>query len=290
MAIAPNTAVLALLMALASAAVVTGRQQAGSPANEFDVRDVMIGARDGVHLHTRIFTPKNQREPLPMIMLRTPYGNANAAARFTSYMRGLADEGYIFVFQDIRGKYGSEGTFVIVLEAKMRLVDRPKHVALDVIHYRDIQEALECSQAILESGPYAVELTDKMILDLARGNIEQSKRMGFVQGDPAAILIVEYAGDTAEEVRAKVDALEARRQRERFGYAASVALDVREQGEIWKLRKAGLGLLFGTHGDAKPLAFVEDTAVPPKDLAKFVARFREIFARHEVDGAYYGHC
>src|SRR5712692_5592314 len=185
---------------------------------------------------------------------------------------------------------GSEGTFVTVLEAKMRLVDRPKHTALDVIHYRDIQEALECSQAILESEPYAVELTDKMILDLARGNIEQSKRMGFVQGDPAAILIVEYAGDTAEEVRAKVDALEARRQRERFGYASSVALDAREQGEIWKLRKAGLGLLFGTHGDAKPLAFVEDTAVDPKHLPKFVARFREIFAKHQVDGAYYGHC
>jgi len=87
-----------------------------------------------------------------------------------------------------------------------------------------------------------------------------------------------------------VEALEARRQRERFGYAATVTLDPREQGEIWKLRKAGLGLLFGIHGDAKPLAFVEDTAVQPKDLAKFVARFREIFARHEVAGAYYGHC
>ena len=93
-----------------------------------------------------------------------------------------------------------------------------------------------------------------------------------------------------EEVRARVDALEARRRREHFGYAATIATDTREQGEIWKLRKAGLGLLFGTHGDAKPLAFVEDTAVPPKDLAKFVARFREIFARHGVEGAYYGHC
>src|SRR5256885_3453780 len=122
---------------------------------------------------------------------------------------------------------GSEGTFVTILEAKMRLVDRPKRTALDVIHFHDIQEALECSQAILESDPYAVELTDKMILDLARGNIEQSKRMGFVQGDPAAILIVEYSGDTADEVRAKVDELEARRQRERFGYASTVATDVR---------------------------------------------------------------
>ena len=185
---------------------------------------------------------------------------------------------------------GSEGTFVTILEAKMRLVDRPKRTALDVIHFHDIQEALECSQSILQTGPYAVELTDKMILDLARGNIEQSKRMGFVQGDPAAILIVEYAGEDEAEVRAKVEALEARRRRERFGYATAVALDPAEQQSIWKLRKAGLGLLFGTHGDAKPLAFVEDTAVDPRHLATFVARFREIFAKHQVAGAYYGHC
>ena len=91
---------------------------------------------------------------------------------------------------------GSEGTLLSVIEAKVRLVRRPKRTALDVIHYRDIQEALESSQAILDTGPYAVELTDKMILDLARGNIEQSKRMGFVQGDPAAIMIVEYAAET----------------------------------------------------------------------------------------------
>jgi FAD/FMN-containing dehydrogenase/Fe-S oxidoreductase len=185
---------------------------------------------------------------------------------------------------------GSEGTLVTILEAKVRLVPRPKRTALDVIHYRDIQEALESSAAILETGPYAVELTDKMILDLARGNLEQSKRMGFVQGDPGAILIVEYAGDTDAEVRAKVEALEARRQRDRFGYAATVAHDPGEQQSIWKLRKAGLGLLLGLKGDKKPIAFVEDTCVEPKDLPKFVPRFKEIFARHDTVGAYYGHC
>ena len=82
---------------------------------------------------------------------------------------------------------------------------KPKATAVDVIHYHDMQEALESSQSILETGPYAVELTDKMILDLARNNIEQAARMGFVQGDPAAILIVEYAGDTEQEVKAKVE-------------------------------------------------------------------------------------
>src|SRR5713226_5738859 len=185
---------------------------------------------------------------------------------------------------------GSEGTFLTVVEAKMRLVKKPPATALDVIHYHDMQEALESSQAILETGPYAVELTDKMILDLARNNIEQAARMGFVQGDPAAILIVEYAGETEQEVKAKVADLEARRTRGRFGYASHIATDSAEQQSIWKLRKAGLGLLLGTRGESKPIAFIEDTAVDPKDLPEFVPRFTEIMTKHGADAAYYGHC
>jgi len=185
---------------------------------------------------------------------------------------------------------GSEGTLLTILEARVRLVRRPRATAVDVIHYRDMQEALESSQAILETGPYAVEVTDKLILDLARNNIEQSRRMGWVQGDPAAIMIVEYTGENEAETRAKVEALEARRTRDRFGYAAHAAYDAAEQRTIWNLRKAGLGLLLGMKGDKKPIAFVEDTCVDPRNLAKFVPRFKEIFARHDTVGAYYGHC
>ncbi|MBI3628914.1 MAG: FAD-binding protein [Candidatus Rokubacteria bacterium] len=185
---------------------------------------------------------------------------------------------------------GSEGTLLTIVEAKVRLVRRPSRTALCVIHYRDLLEALESSQSILETGPYAVELTDKLILDLARGNLEQSKRIGFVQGDPAALLIVEYAGEDEAAVRARVEALEARRAREGWGYAAHRALDPAEQQSIWKLRKAGLGLLLGMKGDRKPIAFVEDTAVDPRHLAKFVPRFRDVLARHGAQGAYYGHC
>jgi FAD/FMN-containing dehydrogenase/Fe-S oxidoreductase len=185
---------------------------------------------------------------------------------------------------------GSEGTLLTILEARVRLVRRPRATALTVIHYRDMQEALESSQAILETGPYAVEVTDKLILDLARNNIEQRQRMGWVKGDPAAIMIVEYTGETEAEAQAKVEALEARRQRERFGYAAHPAFDPGEQRQIWNLRKAGLGLLLGMKGDRKPIAFVEDTCVEPRNLAKFVPRFKEIFARHDTIGAYYGHC
>jgi len=185
---------------------------------------------------------------------------------------------------------GSEGTLVAVVEAKMRLVPHPPKTALDVIHFRTLDEALDASPAILETGPYAVELTDKMILDLARGNIEQSKRLGFVQGDPAAILIVEYAGESEGEVKAKVEALESLRSRSRMGYAATITQAPEEQQSIWKLRKAGLGLLLGMKGEKKPVAFVEDTAVDPARLPEFTRHFKEILAKHGAEAGYYGHC
>jgi FAD/FMN-containing dehydrogenase/Fe-S oxidoreductase len=185
---------------------------------------------------------------------------------------------------------GSEGTLVVVVEMKMRLVRRPRATALDVVHFADLQEALDASQEILTTGPYAVELTDKMILDLARGNLEHRGRMGFVRGDPQAIMIVEYAGDSEAEVRAKVEAFEALRARQRMGFGAHLAFDPAEQQSIWKLRKAGLGLLLGTRGDRKPIAFVEDTAVDPARLGPFIKEFREILAKHDAAAGYYGHC
>ena len=226
--------------------------------------------------------------------IRDTYGD-EIRARYPAHWRRVSGYNLDELVKDrplnmARVVVGSEGTLVTVLEARVRLVRRPRKTALEVIHYHDIQEALESSQPILETGPYAVELTDKMILDLARNNIEQSQRMGFVQGDPAAIMIVEYAGETDAEVRAKIEALDACRQRGCFGYAAHVARDTAEQQSIWKLRKAGLGLLLGMKGDKKPIAFVEDTAVEPRHLAEFVSSFREIFAKHDTVGAYYGHC
>ncbi len=185
---------------------------------------------------------------------------------------------------------GSEGTLACVVEARVRLVPAPNWTALDVVHFDEIQEALEASQAILETAPYAMELTDKPILDLARENIEQSKRLGFVQGDPEAILIVEYDGATEEEVKGKVERLEALRARQGIGTCSSLAFKSEEVQEIWGVRKAGLGLLLGTKGDKKPIAFVEDTAVDPAKLPEFIKRFREILRRYDVRAGYYGHC
>jgi FAD/FMN-containing dehydrogenase/Fe-S oxidoreductase len=185
---------------------------------------------------------------------------------------------------------GSEGTLGTVVEAKMRLVPKPKWTAMSVIHFHNDQAALECAQMILATSPYAMESTDKMILNLARGNIEQSRKLGFVQGAPDSLLMVEYAGETEDEVKEQVYNLESLRIRENIGYAATLAFKPEEVKAIWGVRKAGLGLLLGTKGDKKPIAFVEDTAVEPAQLPEFIKRFREILGSHDAIAGYYGHC
>jgi FAD/FMN-containing dehydrogenase/Fe-S oxidoreductase len=185
---------------------------------------------------------------------------------------------------------GSEGTLAIVVEAKMRLVAKPRWTAMDVIHFNDDIEALECAQVVLQTAPYAMESTDNMVLNLARGNIEQSRKLGFVQGNPKSLLMVEYAGDTEAEVRQQVSELEEIRKAHKIGYAASLAFKADEVKAIWGVRKAGLGLLLGTKGDKKPIAFVEDTAVEPAKLPEFIKRFQDVLKRHDAVAGYYGHC
>ena len=101
------------VIAVAAAALSAGQTPAPDPAAAFTVQDAMIPARDGVKLFTKIFTPRNQTGPLPIVFRRTPYGIDGAAGSFVRYYKALADEGYIFVFQDIRGKFKSEGEFVM---------------------------------------------------------------------------------------------------------------------------------------------------------------------------------
>jgi FAD/FMN-containing dehydrogenase/Fe-S oxidoreductase len=185
---------------------------------------------------------------------------------------------------------GSEGTLATIVEAKMRLVPKPKWTAMDVIHFNDDIDALQCAQTVLQTAPYAMESTDKMILNLARGNIEQSRKLGFVQGTPDSLLMVEYAGETEDEVKDQIYKLEELRKRERIGYAATLAFKAEEVKSIWGVRKAGLGLLLGMKGDKKPIAFVEDTAVSPEKLPEFIKRFRQIVTDHDTVAGYYGHC
>ncbi len=184
---------------------------------------------------------------------------------------------------------GSEGTLAAVVAAKMRIMPMPKATSVLAVHFDDMIAAVEATNAMLPSEPSAIEMIDRQIIEAARASKEFAGSMPFVEGQPDALLVVEFYGDSAEEAADKVQKLEAQLRREKWGYAYTQALTTAAQANVWKVRKAGLGLLMSRRDDRKPIAFVEDTAVDPAKLPDFLRRFREIVASHDTTAGYYGH-
>ncbi|MGH2348338.1 MAG: FAD-binding and (Fe-S)-binding domain-containing protein [bacterium] len=184
---------------------------------------------------------------------------------------------------------GSEGTLGVITEATVGLVRRPAHTAVGVVHFHDLLEALEATRDILTLRPSAVELIDRMVLEMTRNQLEYARQLGFVQGDPDALLIVEFSGEDAAAPADRLADLERVVRETGAGYAVTRAVSGAEQDNIWKVRKAGQGLLQGIKGDSKPITFVEDTAVPPPLLAAYIRRFRDVLAAEGVRAAFYAH-
>ena len=184
---------------------------------------------------------------------------------------------------------GSEGTLFTITDAKVNLVEIPRIKALGVVHFDNMFKSMEATPLILESQPSAVEMIGEMILKQAKSNIVYSKMMDFIEGDPEALLAVEYTGDSLLEVNSKLDSLENLIQSKRLGYSVVRLLSNSDQNKLWSVRKAGLGLMMNAPGDAKPIAFVEDTAVDPQLLPEFVRKFDLIVKENGTTAGYYGH-
>src|SRR6185312_12368468 len=184
---------------------------------------------------------------------------------------------------------GSEGTLALVAEAELNLIPRPKHRGLLVPQFASLAAALDALAACLELAPSAVELLDRMLIDLAREQRSLKHTMAAIRGRPEALLMVEFCSDDAADVSYRVYELE-RRLRGIPGLIATVpAIDASVRDPLWSLRESALPLLFGMVGDRKPVTFVEDCAVAPERLPEFAARFRDTLQRHGTDGAFYGH-
>jgi FAD/FMN-containing dehydrogenase/Fe-S oxidoreductase len=184
---------------------------------------------------------------------------------------------------------GSEGTLGVVMEAKLRLVELPKAKALLVVQFRDLLEALAATPVILTHKPAAVEVMDRYILDSTKLNPEASRLRDFLDGDPYAILIIEFYADDTEALPARLDRLEADLRQRGVGYHYRQATDPTAQQRIWKLRTLALGLSMAEKGDAKAISFVEDTAVGPDCLRDYIAEFLDIIARHGTKAGVYAH-
>ena len=184
---------------------------------------------------------------------------------------------------------GSEGTLATVTEATVRVVPIPAVKMLAALHFGTVVEAAAATVRANAHQPSAVELVDDTIIQRCRESAGFRELVEFVQGDPGALLLVEFAGERVEEVEGKIEELRADLVGEGGAFAAVIAREEAEQRRMWRMREGGLGLLMSLRGDAKPASFVEDTAVAPERLAEYVTRFDAAVRARGLRPAYYGH-
>jgi FAD/FMN-containing dehydrogenase/Fe-S oxidoreductase len=184
---------------------------------------------------------------------------------------------------------GSEGTLAFLTEITLSCEPLPpRESALVCVHCATIDEALRANLVALRHSARACELMDDNILECTKVNLEQRQNRFFLQGDPGAILAVELAADTREEVAVRAASLETELRAAGLGYHYPVVWGA-DQNRVWNLRKAALGLLSNIPGDAKPVAVIEDTAIDPEDLPAFVREFDSILSGHGLTAVHYAH-
>jgi len=187
---------------------------------------------------------------------------------------------------------GSEGTLGFITEVTLNLVETPRMTALAVLHFNDLRTALDAVPTILEVEPTAVELLDSFSIALVKNAPHYAHLMNsFMQGEPNNILITEFYGDTVLELQKKLQRLGSHLNKHKIQPTAITNLtDSTAIESVWKVREAGFGILMGMRGDVKPLAIVDDSAVPPAHLADYVTQL-ERYCREELDHeiAYFAH-
>ena len=184
---------------------------------------------------------------------------------------------------------GSEGTLAFMTEIKLNLVHLPpKEKALVCVHLNNVTESLHANLIALKHYPVSVELMDKEILDLTKLNITQQKNRFFLNGDPGAILIVEFAEHSKEAISQKAQLMEADMRANDYGYSFPLVFgsDIKK---VWDLRKAGLGVLANMPGDKKPVPVIEDTAVNPQVLPDYIKELNTMLKSYGLGVVYYAH-
>jgi Fe-S oxidoreductase len=185
---------------------------------------------------------------------------------------------------------GSEGTLAFSRRIELALSPLPNHKTLGVAHFPTFYKAMEAPQHIVKLGPVAVELVDRTMIELARENPAfRSTVNKFIQGEPEAILLVEFAGDDRDEQLVKLAQLVELMGDLGFPGGVVEITDAALQRDVWEVRKAGLNIMMSMKGDGKPVSFIEDCAVPLEHLAEYTDRLTQVFHKHGTRGTWYAH-
>ncbi|MGC5777529.1 D-2-hydroxyglutarate dehydrogenase YdiJ [Methylobacterium sp. NFXW15] len=192
---------------------------------------------------------------------------------------------------------GAEGTLALIAEARLNVLPIPKASALVALSYVDFDAALRDAQALMPFGAASVETIDSTVLGLARKDPIWAEVRAFFPDDPAGrtvegINLVEFVGDepalVEEALRRLTNALDAEKEShgKRVGYTVAKGAAIER---LWTMRKKAVGLLGAAKGDARPIPFVEDTAVPPEVLADYIAEFRALLDAKGLRYGMFGH-
>ncbi len=184
---------------------------------------------------------------------------------------------------------GSEGSLAFITEIKLNCLPLPpKEIGVACPHFHSIDESLRANIIAMKHGAGASELMDHHIIERTRANIEHSKNAYFIEGEPKAVLMIEFARDTRQEVDAAIEAMYAEMKAEGYGYHFPILYN-EDSKTAWNVRKAGLGLLGNVVGDFKAQPVIEDTAVAVEDLPEYIAEFNQTLEKYDLSCVHYAH-
>ena len=179
---------------------------------------------------------------------------------------------------------GSEGTLAAITSAELKIVRLPEKKGLGLIFFASVAEAMQATVDLLDLKPAAIEHIDRVLLDQTRGQLEFQAARDLLELDfkPCqSILVVEFF----EDVEDRLAALASRK----LGLRKTILKTPAQAKLVWAMRKAGLSLLTGCKGDAKPTTGIEDAAVQPQELPAYVAGLESLMASLGLQASYYGH-
>ncbi|MEM0910485.1 MAG: FAD-binding and (Fe-S)-binding domain-containing protein [Pseudomonadota bacterium] len=193
---------------------------------------------------------------------------------------------------------GAEGSLGFIAEAKLNVTPIPTYTALVNVKYDDFESALRHAPSMVEANATSVETIDSLVLNLARSDIIWHSVSDLIQDVPNkttdGLNMVEYNSDDEQAIQDKLASLQtmldkqiAEKQAGVIGY--QITRDKSQINKIYAMRKKAVGLLGKTKGTRKPIAFAEDTAVPPENLADFIMEFRALLDQHKLKYGMFGH-
>lgn len=234
------------------------------------------------HINTLLNNPENRK------IINDGYPKRLITRRNTGYALDLlSDTNEAFNFCKLIA--GSEGTLAIITEAKLNLIPLPpQEVGILCIHCHSLIESLHANILALKHRPEASELVDKYILDFTKDHPTYQHNRFFIDGDPAALLMVEFRDHHIEGVVHKANALKDELITKNMGYAYPLITGDRTS-LVWDVRKAGLGLIRNLPGDIQPVNLIEDCAVSPTDLPFYIEDLQAILEKHGTKASYYAH-